>query len=108
MNTKRLKDVLEKQLGPMTFGSFLRGARVMKDLSQIEMAKFIGISKSSLCDIEKGRQFVSPALAAQIAKKCGLSKIVAVEARAISKGQRANIRRDVPANAIPQVLSRDR
>lgn len=79
MSTRRLKTILDEMLGPRTFGSFLRGARTMKDLSQVEMAKFIGISKSSLCDIEKGRQFVSPALAAHIAKKCGLSKIVAVE-----------------------------
>lgn len=100
MNTRRLKDVLEKRLGPMTFGSFLRGARVRKDLSQIEMAKFIGISKSSLCDIEKGRQFVSPALAAQIAKKCGLSKIVAVEACLNDQLRRArlNLRAEVKAS----------
>ncbi len=91
MNTKRLKSVLEKDLGPLTFGSFLRGARTSKDLSQIEMAKFIGISKSSLCDIEKGRQFVTPALAAKIAKKCGLSKIVAVEASLNDQLRRAGL-----------------
>lgn len=100
MGTKRLKSLLEKKLGPMTFGSFLHGARVSQDLSQIEMAKFIGISKSSLCDIEKGRQFVSPALAAKIAKKCGLSKIVAVEACLNDQLRRAglNLRTEVKAS----------
>lgn len=92
MSTKRLKTILDKRLGPMTFGRFLRGARVMKDLSQTEMAKFIGISKSSLCDIEKGRQFVSPALAAHIAGKCGFSKIVAVEACLNDQLRRAGLK----------------
>jgi DNA-binding XRE family transcriptional regulator len=91
MNTRRLKNVLEKNLGPLTFGSFLRGARVSKDMSQTEMAKFLGISKSSLCDIEKGRQFVTPTLAAKIAKKCGLSIIVAVEASLNDQLRRAGL-----------------
>jgi DNA-binding XRE family transcriptional regulator len=100
MSTRKIKSALEKKLGPMTFGGFLRGARASKDLSQTEMAKFIGISKSSLCDIEKGRQFVSPALAAQIAKKCGLSKIVAVEACLNDQLRRAglNLRTEVKAS----------
>lgn len=71
--------ILEKRLGPPTFGGFLRSARDMRELSQTEMARFLGMTKSSLCDIEKNRHFVSPGLAAKIAKKCGLSEIVAVE-----------------------------
>ena len=51
MSTKALKS-LEKRFGPITFGGFLRSARTMKDLSQVEMAEFLGISKSTLCDIE--------------------------------------------------------
>lgn len=50
---KSLSKVLDKKLGAVSFGEFLRSARTMKDLSQTEMAKFLGISKSSLCDIEK-------------------------------------------------------
>jgi DNA-binding XRE family transcriptional regulator len=64
----------------MSFGSFLRGARTSRDMSQKAMAKFLGISKSTLCDIEKGRQFVSVTLAARIARKCRFSQLVAVEA----------------------------
>jgi DNA-binding XRE family transcriptional regulator len=52
----------------------------LKNLTQVEMAAFLKISKSSLCDIEKGRQQVSLELASKIAKKCGLSEVVAVEA----------------------------
>lgn len=82
MSTEKvsLGKFLDKELGPFTFGSFLRGARASKDLSQVEMAKLLGISKSTLCDIEKGRQLVSPELAVKIARKCKLSIQVAVEA----------------------------
>ena len=75
----------------MTFGSFLKGARAQKDKSQTEMAKFLHISKSTLCDIEKGRQFVTPALASKIAKKCGLSEIVAVETAINDQLRRAGL-----------------
>jgi DNA-binding XRE family transcriptional regulator len=92
MRTKRrLKDFLDKKLGPFTFGRFVRGTRANMDLTQIEMAKFIGISKSSLCDIEKGRQFVSPAFAAQFAKKCGYPQVVAVQACLNDQVRRAGL-----------------
>lgn len=76
---KSLTKILDKKLGAATFGGFLRSARTLKNLSQVEMAKFLGISKSSLCDIEKNRQFVSLHLASKIAKKCGLSEVLAIE-----------------------------
>ena len=77
-NKKRIVDALEKELGPMSFAGFIRGARASKDLSQVDMAKKLGISRSTLCDIEKGRHLVSPGLAASIAKTCGLSVKIAV------------------------------
>lgn len=80
MNTKSLSKILKKEFGPITFGGFLRSARTMQDMSQTEMAAFLKISKSTLCDIEKGRQLVSPELAAKIAKKCELSEPLAVKA----------------------------
>lgn len=98
MSTKKLRDVLEKDLGPMTFGSFLRGARTSKDMSQVEMAKFLGITKSTLCDIEKSRQAVTPALAAKIAKKCGLSPVVAVETAVNDQLRRAGLKMTVKAS----------
>jgi DNA-binding XRE family transcriptional regulator len=79
MTTKSLSKTLEKQIGLPTFGGFLRSARTMKDMTQTEHANFLKISKSTLCDIEKGRHIVSIELAAQLAKKCGLSEAMAVE-----------------------------
>ncbi len=79
MTTKSLSKVFEKKLGPPTFGSYMLAARTMKDMTQKQHADFLKISKSTLCDIEKGRHFVSIELAAQFAKKCGLSEALAVE-----------------------------
>src|SRR5581483_3458653 len=69
-----------------------RGARVSRDLTQAEMARFLEISRSTLCDIEKGRQLVSPELAAGIAGKCGLSRVVAVEAALMDQIRRAKLK----------------
>ena len=73
------KNLLEKEIGPATFGSFLRAARTAMDATQTEMGKILGVSKSVICDIEKGRQIVSPELAYKIAHKAGLSTILAVK-----------------------------
>jgi len=45
-----------------------------EEMSQVEFAKKLGISKQHLCDIEKGRKFVSPARAAKFAKILGHSE----------------------------------
>jgi DNA-binding XRE family transcriptional regulator len=79
MTTKRLLPVLEKDVGPLTFGMFLRVARTSLGLNQAEMAKKLGIARGTLCDIEKGRQLVSATLAIKVAKKAGLSHELAVK-----------------------------
>jgi DNA-binding XRE family transcriptional regulator len=96
---KRLLTTVEKDLAPITFGMFLRAARVSKDLSQSEMARFLGISRGTLCDIEKGRQLVSPTLAAKIAKKAGLSTTVAVKACLQDQLDKAKIKLTVDLKA---------
>lgn len=80
MSTKRLLAILEDQLGPLTFGMFLRGARTALGLTQVDMAKKLRIARGTLCDIEKGRQTVSPELALRVAKKAGLSPEIALQA----------------------------
>ena len=62
-----------KELGisRMTFGALLHSIRIRDDLSQIEMAKTLGISKAKLCDIEKGRRHVSLRKALEFADKLG-------------------------------------
>lgn len=95
MNTKNLIKLLEKDLGPATFGGFLRSARTLQELSQSDMAKLLEISKSTLCDIEKGRQNVSIELAAKIARKSGLSEVLAVECAIQDSIKRAGLKMNV-------------
>jgi len=88
---KNLIKLLEKDLGPMSFAGFLRGARASKDISQAEMTLMLGMARSTLCDIEKGRHLVSPALASKIAKICGLSVKTAVLAAIQDQLNKANL-----------------
>ena len=66
---------LEKLIGgPLRFGQMLRAIRQGEKMSQVNFAAELGISKSHLCDIEKGRKTVSPARAAEFARKLGYSE----------------------------------
>ncbi len=58
----------------LTLGRLIWAIRMGEEISQIEFAKTLGISKQHLCDIEKNRKTVSPALAAKYAKNLGYSK----------------------------------
>lgn len=100
MTTRNLSKLLLKKTGPLTFGGFLRSARTMKELSQTEMAEYLKISKSTLCDIEKGRQNVSISLAANIARQCGLSEALAVECAIQDSFRRAGLKLSVSVKNI--------
>ena len=98
MNTRNIKKgknlitVLERELGHMSFGGFLRGARASKDMSQVDMAIKLGVARRTLCDIEKSRHLVSPAMAAKIAKLCGLSVELAVTLAFQDQLDKANLK----------------
>jgi DNA-binding XRE family transcriptional regulator len=73
MNTNQkygLND-FEKEHGPLTFGEALESYRIGEEISQSGMARKIGISAQSLCDIEKGRRIPTPKRAARIARVIG-------------------------------------
>lgn len=59
------------------------------------MAAFLGVSKSSLCDIEKGRQLVSIELAEKIAKKCELLESLAVKCAISDQLHRAGLNYEI-------------
>lgn len=59
---------LQKDFGPLTFAKMLHAYRLGEELTQVEMAKKLKMSKQSLCDLEKGRKIPSPSRAAKIAK----------------------------------------
>jgi transcriptional regulator with XRE-family HTH domain len=56
---------------PLSLGQALAGLRDLHGVSQTELARMSGLSRQHVCDIEKGRRFVSPAKAAAIARKLG-------------------------------------
>ncbi|MEZ4742680.1 MAG: helix-turn-helix transcriptional regulator [Bdellovibrionota bacterium] len=71
MTTKYTSKELGKDFGPLTFGDLLLIQREDEELTQVEMAKKLGITKQKLCDFEKGRRLPSPRVAASWAKKLG-------------------------------------
>jgi transcriptional regulator with XRE-family HTH domain len=71
--------LLEKMSGgPLTFGRAVGSVRKCEGLSQDDCAKKLGISKSQLCDVEKGRKTVSPERAARWARILGYPESVLV------------------------------
>lgn len=70
MSTKGLVGIksLETKYGPMTIGMFLKAFREADEISQTEFARTLKISRANLCDLEKGRKFVSPERAANFAR----------------------------------------
>lgn len=77
MNTNQNIDAMTylEQLsgGPLTFGKLIHSIRRCDEISQVEFANKLGISRQHLCDIEHDRKIVSPKLAAQYATILGYS-----------------------------------
>lgn len=77
MSTKKKSDAikfLEKISGELTIGRLIESIRLNDDFTQPAFAKKLKISKSHLCDIEKGRKFLSVSRAASFAKLLGYSE----------------------------------
>jgi antitoxin HigA-1 len=65
--------------GPLTLGLAIESLRKGETLSQEACAKRLKISKSHLCDVEKGRKLVSPERAAKWARLLGYPESVLVQ-----------------------------
>ena len=74
IKTMDAEKALEALVGPLTFGKAIRCVRQCDEMSQVEFAKKLGLSKSHLCDIEQDRKTVSPERAARFAKILGYSR----------------------------------
>lgn len=70
----KAKEFLESKVGPLTLGKLLVSIREGEEMSQMEFAEKLGISKSHLCDIEQDRKNLSPERAARFAKLLGYSE----------------------------------
>ncbi|MGE3611761.1 MAG: helix-turn-helix transcriptional regulator [Bacteriovoracaceae bacterium] len=55
----KAKRAIRKITGPISFGEMLYSFRISNEISQVDMAAILGVSKQELCNIEKGRKFVS-------------------------------------------------
>jgi|APGre2960657505_1045072.scaffolds.fasta_scaffold145044_1 transcriptional regulator with XRE-family HTH domain len=55
----------------VSFGELIRSIRLCDDVSQVELAKILGISKQHLSAIENGKKAVSSARAAKFADALG-------------------------------------
>ena len=73
-NKSETRKIFEKlRGGPLTFGRLIESLRFCDGISQVDLAKKMQISKSQICDIEKGRKLVSAERAAAFAKAMGYS-----------------------------------
>ncbi|MEA9356415.1 helix-turn-helix transcriptional regulator [Bacteriovorax sp. PP10] len=64
----------EAKFGKLTIARMLEAHRLADEISLKDMAKKLGMSPSSLCDLEKGRRIPTPKRAAALAKKLGVSE----------------------------------
>jgi transcriptional regulator with XRE-family HTH domain len=72
--SKKALDYLESLIGKKpTLGDYLLAIRQGEEVTQVDFAKLLGVSRQNLCDIEHGRRFVSPKMAAEFANRLGYS-----------------------------------
>lgn len=81
--------------GPLTFGGLLTAIREGEEMSQTAFAEKLGISRSHMCDIEKGRKVVGAARAARFAQILGYSPesfvALALQAQVREAGLKLNV-----------------
>ena len=71
MSTKAIKQLEKMTKGPLTFAKMLHGIRLSDEVTQVELAEAVGISKGLVCDIEKGRRLPTIEQAIMISEYLG-------------------------------------
>ena len=74
MTTRTKKFLKEINKTAFSFGVLLASLRKADEVTQVELADKVGVSKGLICDIEKGRRNASLELATQIANALGYPK----------------------------------
>ena len=69
------------------------------EISQAELARRLGVSRSHLCDVEKGRKVVSPERASAWAKILGFPPTVFVKLALQEQLDRAGVKMNVEVEA---------
>ena len=92
-------EFFESLHGPMTLGDMLWSLRDCDEVSQAEFARRLDVSRSHLCDVEKGRKVVSPERAAAWAKVLGFTATVFVKLALQEQLDRAGVKMSVQVEA---------
>jgi len=92
-------ELLESLYGPVTLGGMISSLRMCDEISQSEFARRLGVSRSHLCDVEKGRKLVSPERAAAWAKILGFPSTVFVKLVLQEQLDRAGVKMSVQVEA---------
>jgi len=87
--------------GPLTLGRFIASIRKGEEMSQVELARKLGVSRSYLCDIEKDRKAVSAAKAAELARALGYSERQLVQLALQGALERAGLQYQVALEPAP-------
>ena len=82
------------------FSTMLRSIREADEISQIDFANLLGISRQNLCDIEKRRKGVSPERAASFARTLGYPEAVFVMLALQDEVDRGGLRLRVSVKAV--------
>jgi len=106
MTTKK-KTMSEKSLSTLekitkkklTVGNLLWSIREGDEISQVEFARMLEISRQYLCDIEHGRRLVSPKMAAFFAEKLGYSVLQFVKLALQDELEKAGLHYSVEVKA---------
>jgi len=93
------RELLESLYGPVTLGGMLWSLRACDEISQSEFARRLGVSRSHLCDVEKGRKVVSPERAVAWAKILGFPPTVFVKLALQEQLDRAGVKMNVEVEA---------
>lgn len=72
-NNMKAKSEIRKVTGHISFGEMIHSYRIAQELTQVDMAELLNISKQELCNIEKGRKLVSVERAVSFAKSLKFS-----------------------------------
>lgn len=67
-NKTTLKTALESIDGKMTFGDMVKSLRICEEISQVDMATKLNISRQHLCNIEHGTRYANIELAGKFAE----------------------------------------
>jgi transcriptional regulator with XRE-family HTH domain len=79
MSTKKKKSssmkFLEDLVGEeLNLGGLLQAIRLGEEMTQVEFAELLGVSRQFICDVEHRRRFIAPKTAEKFAGKLGYSK----------------------------------